>query len=346
MNSRAPAAAGRPWRQARTLRRTFATLALCALCATVARADTRYATALTYWPERPGGYAGLPLESGQIVLAEAPSAFNLVIALMPEHYRPFVHAGILAFEQGEPYVYEAIGAWGITIGRRPTDAISGAVKRVRLREFLDHNDYVEFYDPPPAVDRSRLLAFARHHHQAETPFDPYFNAYDHRRLYCAEFVALALEDAGSPPLPVSKQRQNHSLAVALDWLGIRAERHYQAADVIAGATPVAALSVRRTLTEARVHFAVRRELHRRFTPDQRLGHIVRKTATGLAVRESVKRFEEAAQTLFPRDALAPPQARADETVRRLADRLFGPLPVAGSDISPPSAERLRPRAPL
>lgn len=312
--------------------------------AACAGSGDRYATALSYEPQRVPTWGELPLESGQLVLSEAPSALNLIITLLPEQYRPYVHAGILSFEDGEPYVYEAIGAWGIGIsfGRRPTDTVQGTIQRVPLGEFLDHNDFVQFYDPPPQVDRARLVAFARHHHEVETPFDPYFNAYDDRRLYCAEFVALGLEHAGAPEVPISKMRRNHSIDAIFKWLGIHAERHYQAADLIVGATPVAALSRKHTLTEARVHFAVRREIHRRFTANQRLGHVVRKSGGGLTERKTLKRFEATAQALYPPGAPPPTQAAADEAVQRLAERLFGPLPGAG--VNPPSSERLRPRA--
>lgn len=303
----------------------------------------RYATAVSFAPQRVPSYVGLPLASGQLVLSEAPSALNLVIALLPETYRPFVHAGILSFEDGAPYVYEAIGAWGIPFGRRPTDAIGGAIQRVPLEKFLANNDFVEFYDPPATVDLGKMVAFAQHHYRAKTPFDAYFNAYDHRKLYCAEFVALALEHSGAAPVPVSKMRANHSVKVALEWLGIHAERHYQAADLIVGATPVAALSRRHTLTQARVHFAVRREIHRRFTSNQRLGHVITRTSFGIEERKELRRFEAAAQQLFPPDAPTPTQASADEAVQRLADRVFGVLPLPGINLNPPSAERLRPR---
>lgn len=319
-------------------------MVLAALLAGCASSGGRYATAVSFAPQRAPSYAGLPLESGQLVLSEAPSALNLIIALLPETYRPFVHAGILSFEDGVPYVYEAIGAWGIPFGRRPTDAIGGAIQRVPLEEFLRHNDFVEFYDPPAAVDLGRMVGFAQHHYRAKTPFDPFFNAYDHRKLYCAEFVALALEHSGAAPVPVSKMRANHSVKVALDWLGIHAERHYQAADLIVGATPVAALSLRHTLTQARVHFAVRREIHRRFTSNQRLGHVITRTSFGIEERKELRRFEAAAQQLFPAGAPTPTQASADEAVQRLADRVFGVLPLPGINLNPPSAERLRPRS--
>lgn len=300
-------------------------LVLSALAACVSTADRRYATAVTYQPERFARYAGLPLESGQLVVSEAPSALNLIIALLPQQYRPYVHAGILSFEAGEPYVYEAIGAWGIPRGGRPTDAIRGAIERVALGDFLRKNDFVAFYDPPPRVDRARMAAFARRHHQARTPFDAYFDADDRSRLYCTEFVAAALEHSGAGPVPLSRMRANRSLRVFLGWLGINAERHYQAADLLVGASPVGALSLRYTLTQARVHFAVRREIHRRFTQDQRLGHVVQRNRLGIEERAQLRRFEVAAQRLFAAPDPVPAQADADQAVQRLADRMFGTL---------------------
>lgn len=309
-------------------------LVLSALAGCASTADWRYATVATYQPVRPARYAGLPLESGQLVVSEAPSALNLIIALLPEHYQPYVHAGILSFEAGEPYVYEAIGSWGMLRGGRPTDAIRGAIERVSLGDFLRKNDFVAFYDPPPQVDRTRMIAFAGQHHRARTPFDAYFDASDRSRLYCAEFVAAALEHSGADPVPLARMRANRSLRVLLAWLGIDAERHYQAADLLRGAVPIGALSLRYTLTQARIHFAVRREIHRRFTQDQRLGHVVQRNGWGLRPRPQLRRFEAAAQRLLAAPGAVPNQARADAAVRQLAERMFGPLPTQACAATP------------
>src|SRR5262245_54174479 len=53
--------------------------------------------------------AAFPLASGQIVVSETGSALSLFFSLFTVDYARWVHAGIVAIEDGEVFVYDANG---------------------------------------------------------------------------------------------------------------------------------------------------------------------------------------------------------------------------------------------
>ena len=188
---------------------------------------------------------------------------------------------------------------------------------------MRRNGYVEIYDPPPGLDVAAALDYARRHTERGTPFDPYFDETEHAALYCSEFVALALHAGGQPLAALLPSRSNPSLRRALDWLGVRAHRSWQPGTLVAEGTHIATLSSDRTRSQAAVHFAVREELHRRFTADQRIGFVFRWTGQGLALRAPVAAFMRAAERLVDSDAPPPPAARLRRQIRALADARLG-----------------------
>lgn len=236
--------------------------------------------------------AALPLASGQIVVSETGDAMSLFFSLFTEDYAPWVHAGILALEDGEPVVYDATGTLFPLPGLAPTRLVGGRVRRVTLERFVRGKRVVGFY-APAGVDTATLVAFARLHHARGTPFDPYFDAQDSSAFYCTEFVALALRAAGAAAIDGSPMRGNTSLAVARDWLHIRAPRLILAGQLLRNAHEVAIWSTDLSRVQVDAYFAAKRELHRRFGPASRLGDLFRWTGFTLALRDDVRRFVDA-----------------------------------------------------
>jgi hypothetical protein len=236
------------------------------------------------------GWRGLPVETGQIVVNEHPGATSLFLSFTAQRFAPFTHAGIVVVEEGEPYVYEAMGMIVPLPWRSPNDGIGGGVRRVTLESFLLRGGIVAIYSPKPGVDRAALAAFARARARERKPFDGQYDASDPAKYYCVEFVARALEAAGATPIPVTPTTRNPSVQVALHWLGIRTPGFLLAGDLVAEERRVALVS--RRFTEAGVsrYFALKRELHRRFTEDQRVGNVVYWRHQALHLRPRVDRF--------------------------------------------------------
>jgi len=245
-------------------------------------------------PDRRFDASALPLASGQIVVSETGDALSLFFSLFTQDFAPWVHAGILAIEDGVPYVYDATGTvWPIP-GVRPTAMVGGGVRRVALARFVRGKRVVGFYTPAPEVDTTALVGFARMHHARGTPFDPYFDAGDASALYCTEFVALGLQAAGAPVIVGAPMRENTSLAATLDWLQIRARRLILAGQLLRAAHEVAIWSPDLSRAQVEAYFAAKRELHQRFGVNARLGHLFRWTGFTLALRDEVRVFFAAA----------------------------------------------------
>jgi hypothetical protein len=120
------------------------------------------------------GAETLQLRSGQVVVTDSGGPAALFFALFAADRSPFVHAGIPAMEEDEPFVYETYGRIRPWFGRRPTDLIRGRVQRSPLAEFVRRGKFVEIYSLPSGVDAGRVTACVRAQHAEGTPFDPYF----------------------------------------------------------------------------------------------------------------------------------------------------------------------------
>jgi hypothetical protein len=243
-------------------------------------------------------FHGLPLQSGQLVVSDSGEADSMLFSLLGEQYTPYGHAGILSIEAGKPYVYEGYALLLPFLSGPPTDAMHGHIRRVTLEQYIDRQRVTAIFDPPAGVDKVAVAAFARARHEDGTQFDPYFDWRDHTRLYCTEFAALALHAGGQQlPTPI-RVRDNASLRVALDWLKVRALEIVTAGSLIEGAERVALISRHYTAREVEAYFAAKRELHRRFTSDQKLGSIWSWSWQGLRLRPQVAAFLEAS-SLWP-----------------------------------------------
>jgi hypothetical protein len=266
-------------------------------------------------------YHGLPLRAGQLIVSEQGTPISLFISLVGRRFYPFAHAGVIAIEGGEPYVYESVAAIGPALWKPPTDAASGAIRRTRLDAYVGRQRIVAIYDPPANVDRERVAAFARDGYTHHLRFDPYFDFDDHSAVYCSEFVALALEAGGYRQIDVTPVTANPSMQVVLDWLKIRSRGIVFAGSLVERSQPVALLSSALTPAQIRAYFAAKRELHRRFTDDQRLGNVFVWRFDGLHFRPEVRAFIDASTASAMGGSAG--TVSIDVAVAALADRMLG-----------------------
>jgi hypothetical protein len=235
-------------------------------------------------------WRGMPVREGQIAVIERPSATAVLLSFVADRYEPFVHAGLVVFDDGEPYVYEAMGVFKPHLTGRPTRGMGGGVRRVTLAAFLARDGIVALYEPGAAVDRKAAAAFARANLAARTPFDDTFDARDARRFYCVEFVARALEAGGSAAVTGVTLSTNRSMRVVLDWLEIDSPTILLAGELLDDDRRMLLADRRRTRAQIDAYFERKRELHRRFTADQRLGSVFDWGVMGLRLRPGVREF--------------------------------------------------------
>jgi hypothetical protein len=288
---------------------------------------------------RPVTFLGLPLRTGQVVLSEAAGPYSLCFSLGTELYYDFTHAGILVMDEGEPYVYEMAGEYeGCGLDDTPADGIVGVCRRVPLLEYAQAYLYVEIFDPPEGVDREKVGAWARRQLAEEAPFDAYFDYTEHERLFCTEFVELALEAGGAPPVELVAVRKHPSLSKLLAWMGVQPERALPAGLFADEARSAAALGILPNRTAARCYFAAKAELHRRFTDDQLLGNVFEmRGMADIDLRPAVFRFLQHAIVLYRGHRRAPPREEITAAVRALAAEEFG--------VAEPPPERAGARGP-
>jgi hypothetical protein len=275
-------------------------------------------------------YNGLSLRSGQLILTESPDATSYVFPLIPKKFYPFTHVAILSVEGGEPWVYDVTGGVSaIPLRRRMLDNVSGKMYRRRLFEYVAPNLHAEIYDPPPGADGEKIASYARAKFAEGVEFDSHFDFHDHTQLFCTELVALAVESAGGPAYAPEPSNPNPSIVIGMKWLGVPPGEALPAGLFAEPARFVAALGPLPTRTAAWSFFEAKRELHRRFTMDQRLGYMLSIDGNGqISVRPEIAAFTDRAARLFDGDPNPPPPGdpRIEAAVRHLADASFGPFP--------------------
>lgn len=293
-------------------------------CSTVAPRDyaTYVVTSDAAGAPRALTHLGLPIASGQIVLSDQGRADSLLVAFIADEFAPYVHAGVIAVEDGEAYVYEAFATLRPQLGGPPTDALVGRIQRRSLADYLDRMRFAALYEPPAHVDGRAVAEYAQAQYRQRTRFDPYFDDRDAERLYCTEFVARALEAGGAPPAHSSPISTNRSLGVALAWLRMEAPTVLPAGTLVPDEQRVALLSREFTPSQVNAYFEIKRELHRRFTADQKLGNVFRWSWGGLKLRKNVGAFMQEGMDLAKS---TPPSAEPGGEIRALAAKRLGPL---------------------
>jgi len=272
-------------------------------------------------------YFGLPLQSGQLVLTEAPGATSFVIMLIPARFYRFTHAAILSMEGGEPFVYEISGgvAW-LPLYEKLLDNVQGEMHRRSFYEYVSLNLYAEIYNLPEGVNGEKVVEYAKQHFAAHTTFDAFFDYSDHQKLFCTELTELALEHGGMTPRPLDPVNDNESLRIAMRWLGVPMTTVLPAGVYAEPDRYVGALGQFPTRAAADGYFEAKREIYRRFTKDQRLGYLFEIDGSGqIDMRPEVQQFAIDASRLFDavNDPPPPGDPRIAAAVRHLADERFG-----------------------
>jgi hypothetical protein len=224
---------------------------------------------------------GVPVRTGQIVVSEQGSPQSMLLSLLVADQRPYTHSGIVVVEDGVPWVYDANATVRPTFDGGPINRnLAGSVRRQKLERFLGKQRFIALYDPPAGTDAEGVARFARQSHAAGTPFDAYFDQSDPAKVYCSEFVALALAAGGVPATATSPMNPNASVALILDWLEITTPAVIQPWSIVGNLDRVGLFSREHTPAQVEAYFAVKAELHRRFTPEQKLGNVLYLTSIG------------------------------------------------------------------
>lgn len=279
----------------------------------------------------PPTYAGMPIRSGQIILTEAPDPTSFVFMLIPDRFYYFTHAGIVVMEDGEPWVYEVAATFSkLPFHEKVLDNVSGEVMRRRLFEYVAPNLYAEILDPPPGVDAEKVAEFARRQYSQGTEFDPYFRWDEHERLFCTEFVELALRAGGAQPTEPIPALEQPSLLVSKQWLGVPLHEAMPAGLFYDPQRRTAAMGRFPSRGAAFAYFEAKRELYRRFSqPDQRMGYLFKLRRNGsVELRDDVYEFLTGVAHLSDdgRGASVWGDPQTASRVRDYADRFLGPAP--------------------
>lgn len=289
----------------------------------------------------PGTYLGLPLKTGQLVLTESPDATSFLFPLIPKEFHPFTHVAILAIEDGEPWVYDVTGeVKTFPLKKRLLANVQGKMYRRRLYEYVAPNLYAEVYDPPEGADGDKIAAFARQKLREGVEFDPYFDFGDHSKLFCTELVELAIRSAGGPARELESTNPNPSIVEGMKWLGVPPGVALPVGNYADPKRFVAAFGQFPTRTAAWSYFEAKREIHRRFSPDQRLGYVLSIDGRGrIDVRPEISAFAVQASHLFDGEETPPPPGdpRIAAAVRKLAEQTFGPFGEPGGPSGEPKA---------
>lgn len=269
-------------------------------------------------------FHGIPVRNGQLVVSEQGSPLGLLMSLLVADTSPWIHAGIVAIENEVPWVYESNGQIRPAWSSPPTASVSGGMRRMTLDWFVSNQTWIAIYDPPAGADPAKIVEFARQSYAQHIPFDAYFDLEDPSRMYCSEFVARALAAGNAPPVRTSVMNPNPSIRVIADWLQLRADMLIPAGALVEHSERVALISKKHNPAQFSAYFSLKRELHRRFTPDQKVGNVLSFSSFGglgfqPPVRKVTRAVDRAAQ-----DWGSLTEAEIDARVRRIATQTLGP----------------------
>jgi hypothetical protein len=285
-----------------------------------------YSTRAVYMdPERatPGK---LPFQTGQILLSEAPGPHGILFTLAPNRFFRFTHSALIVVdERGEPFVYDMTAEFKPTLATTPPDSLSGGVRRTSLADYVGIHLYVEVFDPPTGIDREKMKAKVFAIREAGTEFDAHWDFQSDQKLFCSEFIVEALAAGGAPRPPLVGLTENQSLRRVLTWFGVTSGESLPAA-ALPREKLVAAFSRWPTRAASEAYLEAKRELYRRFTPDQNIGDLLELAGLDVKLRPPVEAFLDRAPTLYLAATEPRPEAEIRARIRKLADEVLGPFP--------------------
>lgn len=267
-------------------------------------------------------WGNITLRTGQIVVADGLGPTSILLSLVAVEYSPFTHSGLVIIEEHRPYIYESRGKYPFWNTESPGEGTRGFVSRTPFYEFLKRQPHVEFYEPPAQVNRKTVVAFARKAYLDKIPFDARFSP-GRDSYYCSEFVAYALE-AGGLPVKTTRFKDNPSLLVLRRWWGATNPSIVTVASLIEKASYAGALTVYASRSNFYAYVAAKRELHRRFTPEQRLGNVFYLENKKLKIRPAIRRFILRAMDLFPDEEVPFSTDKIDQRIHEFAEVYFEP----------------------
>ncbi len=275
----------------------------------------------------PAATFGVPLQTGQIVLSEAPGAHSVVFSLGTAEFFPFTHSGLVVVDgdTGAAWVYDLAADYKPAFSSSPAAALHGGIRRAPFLDYLGNYLHVEIHEPPAGADRAKMAARIEELWRAKVKFDEEWDFSDHSKLFCTEFVSEVLVAGGVPAPALVDLTRNPSLERAQRFLGVKGDRTLPAG-IFAGGKLVAAFGQWSSRAAAAAYFEAKHELHRRFTLDQRIGNVVAFEHHDLQIRPAVATFLDRSAHLFDGEPAPVPAGVVQDRVRRLADEVLGSFP--------------------
>lgn len=265
-----------------------------------------------------------PFRTGQIILSEAPGPYGILFTFAPERFFRFTHSALVITDpDGQPFVYDMSAEFKPTLARDPAGSLVGSIRRTPLADYVGMYLYVEVFEPPPNVERTRVEARVKELLARKVEFDAGWDYYDHSRMFCSEFVVDALAAGGAPRPPLVPLTHNPSLRAVLTWFGVTAVESLPAA-ALPRERRVAAFSVWPNRACAEAYLEAKRELYRRFTPEQNIGNLLELDRYDVRLRPTVAEFLQRAPELYLEARGEPPEAELCARVAALAAEVLGP----------------------
>jgi hypothetical protein len=271
---------------------------------------------------RPGR---LPFETGQILLSEAPGPHGILFTLAPNRFFRFTHSAMIVLdERGEPFVYDMSAEFKPTLATTPPGSLHGGVRKTSIADYVGIHLYVEVFDPPAGVDRAKMAAKVLEIERSGVDFDAHWNFDDSDALFCSEFVVDVLQAGGAPRPPLVGLTENQSLRKVLTWFGVTTEESLPAA-ALPREKLVAAFSRWPARAAGTAYLEAKRELYRRFTPDQNIGDLLELDGLDVKLRPPIERFLDRAPLLYASASDAPADETIRARIRALAHEELGPF---------------------
>lgn len=126
------------------------------------------------------------IQSGDLVLRAGNDFTSESLRQLNQRNQSYSHCGIASLENGQVYVYHALG------GEFNPDQ---KIRRDTLQHFADpvsNRGMAVYRYNAPAMKNDMLVARAQQMYQAGIMFDMAFNLQTDERMYCAEYVYKAL----------------------------------------------------------------------------------------------------------------------------------------------------------